>query len=232
MRTNVKRISVVALFVAVIMVTTAYVKIPIGFGYIHVGDIFIMLSCFFLPIPLCLTTGVIAATLADLIAGYVTYMPITAFAKMLLVIFCRLAFRKNKPKIWEMIVFPIIGNALMVTSYFIFEGFYYGWAASIANLPMQLIQPAISIPVAIVTIFALMKIPYLMNNRNELTSLQIIKKRKVELSGDSIAEKKLIGTTTDSTNETVNGNMEPDEKIMLIELKQDLIDEGTQENKQ
>ena len=54
----------------------------------------------------------------------------------------------------------------------------------------------------------------------------------MELSGDSIAEKKLIGTTTDSTNETVNGNMEPDEKIMLIELKQDLIDEGTQENKQ
>jgi uncharacterized membrane protein len=118
--------------------------------------------------PFCLVSAALGASLADLVAGYVPYMPITALAKILLAVFCRIALRREKVKIWEMIVYPVIGSILMILSYFIFEGFYYGWAASIANLPMQLIQPAISIPVYILGVLAFMKIPYLVNYRREL----------------------------------------------------------------
>ncbi len=193
MRTNIKRISITALFSALILVTTAYVKIPLVLGYIHIGDIFIMLGCYFLPMPFCLISAALGASLADLVAGYVPYMPITAFAKILLAVFCRIALRREKVKIWEMIIYPLIGSLLMVVSYLIFEGFYYGWAASIANLPMQFIQPAISIPVYIIGVYSFMKIPYLVSSRRELAvslTKNKRKKEKIETNVDTGSEDK------------------------------------------
>ena len=49
MNKRLKTMSLTALFAALILVSTAYAKIPIGFGYVHVGDIFIMTGAFFLP---------------------------------------------------------------------------------------------------------------------------------------------------------------------------------------
>ena len=44
-----KSLAVAALFMALVMVTTAFVKIPLPLtGYIHLGDTFIFLACFFL----------------------------------------------------------------------------------------------------------------------------------------------------------------------------------------
>ena len=43
-----KSLAVAALFMALVMVTTAFVKIPLPLtGYIHLGDTFIFLACFF-----------------------------------------------------------------------------------------------------------------------------------------------------------------------------------------
>lgn len=165
MRNNVKKISITALFTAMILVATAYIKLPIAIGYVHAGDIFIILSCFFLPMYLAVPCVAVSSMLADLLAGYVPYMLITLFAKGGLAFFCRLGLYEKQPKLWKMIVFPTVGSLIMVSAYFVFEGFYYGWAAAIANLPAQFIQPAIALPVAIIGIFAFSKIQYLMNFR-------------------------------------------------------------------
>jgi uncharacterized membrane protein len=165
MRNNVKKISITAIFTAMILVATAYIKLPLAMGYVHAGDIFIIISCFFLPMYLAIPCVAVSSMLADLLAGYVPYMLVTLFAKGVLAVFCRLGLYEKQPKLWKMILFPTIGSFVMVSFYFVFEGFYYGWAAAIANLPAQFIQPAIALPIAIIGVFAFSKIQYLLNFR-------------------------------------------------------------------
>lgn len=189
MTDNVKKISITALFAALILLATAYLKVPISMGYVHAGDIFILLCCFFLPLYLSVPCVAIASMLADLLAGFVPYMPITLIAKGLLAIFCYLGLRDKSLKIWKMIVFPAIGSVLMIGIYFLFEGIYYGFVAAIVNLPAQFIQPAVALPVAITAIFAFTKIPYLMNFRSLLLSKKSEKKRPLNLSAEVVEEK-------------------------------------------
>ena len=127
MRNNVKKISITAIFTAMILVATAYIKLPLAMGYVHAGDIFIIISCFFLPMYLAIPCVAVSSMLADLLAGYVPYMLVTLFAKGVLAVFCRLGLYEKQPKLWKMILFPTIGSFVMVSFYFVFEGFYYGW---------------------------------------------------------------------------------------------------------
>lgn len=190
MTKNVKRISITALFAALILLATAYLKVPISIGYVHAGDIFIILCCFFLPLYLSVPCVAIASMLADLLAGFVPYMPITFIAKAILAVFCYFGLRGKSLKLWKMIAFPSIGSVLMIAIYFLFEGLYYGFAAAIANLPAQFIQPAVALPVAITAIFAFTKIPYLMNFRSLLLSKRIENKRPLNLAAEVVEEEK------------------------------------------
>lgn len=169
MNKHTKKICITALFTALILVATAYIKIPIALGYIHLGDLFIIISAFFLPIELCAPAAMLGAGLADLIAGYVNYIPITILAKGLMAVIIRAFIAEDKIVIWKIIVGALASSIVMQLVYFIYEGFYYGWSLAIANIPTALIQPAVSIVLGSVAIIAFSKVKMLMSMRKELT---------------------------------------------------------------
>ena len=170
MNKHLKTMSLTALFAALILVSTAYAKIPIGFGYVHVGDIFIMTGAFFLPPVYAVLFAAIGSMLADLIAGYVIYMPVTFFVKGLTALVCGLFYYK-KFKFLRLLLGTLAASAVMLAGYFVFEGFYYGWAGAVGNIPLSLLQPAVSVPAAVALTLALSKISYLNELKKEMQPL-------------------------------------------------------------
>ena len=167
MNKHLKTMSLTALFAALILVSTAYAKIPIGFGYVHVGDIFVMTGAFFLPPVYAVLSAAIGSMLADLIAGYVIYMPVTFFVNGLMAFICCLSYYKNF-KFVRLLAGTVAASVVMLAGYFVFEGFYYGWAGAIGNIPLSLIQPAVSVPCAVLLTLALSRIPYLAELKEEI----------------------------------------------------------------
>ena len=75
-----KKLVLTALLMALTVVATMFIRIPLPMGYVNLGDAFVLLSVFMLgPIYGTIAAGV-GSTLADLL-GYPTYAPGTLIIK-------------------------------------------------------------------------------------------------------------------------------------------------------
>lgn len=164
---KIKGITVTALFTAIIFVTTSFVKFPIALGYVHVGDVFILLGCFMLSPVYAVIAAAIGSMFADLLAGFAIYMPVTFFAKGLMALIASLIYYK-KTDIIRFISGAIASSIVMVACYFVFEGFIYGWGLAAANLPMQFIQPGVAVAIGGAMIFTFKKVPYFMSLKENI----------------------------------------------------------------
>ncbi|MBQ7046983.1 MAG: TIGR04002 family protein [Oscillospiraceae bacterium] len=78
------KIVMTGLFAAMICITTAFIfHIPIGNGYVHVGDSLIYLAACVLPFPYGIAAAAIGAAMADAMTGYVIYVIPTFIIKSL-----------------------------------------------------------------------------------------------------------------------------------------------------
>lgn len=149
------KITLTALFAAMICVATMTIRIPIQAtgGYIHLGDAFVILAGIFLGSGYGALAAGIGAMLADIIGGYFIYAPITFAVKALMAVSVWLIFARlygsdetgvkiNSEKRHENIrcflggVFAAIINVL---GYFIFEWILYG-SAAFFGIPGNLVQ--------------------------------------------------------------------------------------------
>ena len=144
-----------ALFAALICVATMVVKIPTPLnGYINLGDCVILVAAFALPCSYGFLAAGIGSCLADILSGYTAYAPATFVIKglMVLVVFAVTKLLKvNKPNLTK-ILSGVLAELSMVLGYYIFEGFMYGFAPSLANIPMNLIQGVAGLILAVVLI--------------------------------------------------------------------------------
>ncbi|MFI3226613.1 MAG: TIGR04002 family protein [Clostridia bacterium] len=77
-----KNITFTAILAALVFVATAYLfHIPVGNGYIHIGDAFVFLAGCLLPKPYAILASIIGATLADGLTGYAIWIVPTAIIK-------------------------------------------------------------------------------------------------------------------------------------------------------
>lgn len=132
-----------ALFAAFICVATMVVKIPTPLnGYINLGDCLILITAWLLPTGYGFLAAGIGSCFADILSGYTAYAPATFIIKGLMVVFAVLSVKliKVKKPIISKIISAIIAEAFMVAGYYVFEGFMYGFAASLVNIPMNAIQ--------------------------------------------------------------------------------------------
>ncbi|HOK81701.1 MAG TPA: ECF transporter S component [Clostridia bacterium] len=136
------------IFASLIFLSTAFLKVPIALGYIHAGDIVIFVSCYFLKPRYAAISAGIGSMFADLLAGYVIYMPVTLVVKALMALIAGVIVYK-KTDVYRLVTGYIFAGLFMVGGYLVFEGFYYGWAPAIANVPFALIQPAVAIAAAV-----------------------------------------------------------------------------------
>ena len=144
-----------ALFAALTFVATAYLQIPIpvGAGYVHLGDTFVLLAALMLPLPYAIAASAVGAALADVVAAYFVYAPATAVVKALMVVAVWLVCRKKR--CWWTEVLSFVGaTAVLALGYFVYEIPLYGTPTAVADLPFNLLQGAVCSVVA----FALYKL--------------------------------------------------------------------------
>lgn len=129
------------LFAALVCVLTM-LHIPVGNGYIHIGDSLIYLSSMLLPFPCGLISGGIGGGLSDLFSGYPAYVLPTFIIKALNSLVIYLIAKRNE-KIVNIcsVIAVIISGLITVFGYYLTAVILYGsYKAQIATIPGNIIQ--------------------------------------------------------------------------------------------
>lgn len=159
-----QKIVMASLFAALVCVATMIIKIPSPLkGYLNLGDCIVLICGWILsPMYGFLAAG-LGSALADLFSGYVIYAPATFFIKGLMALVAYYGF-KMIHKIWKnipaRILSGITAEIIMILGYFLFEGFLYGFALSLLNIPANAIQGSVGL------FLGVMLIPIFEKNRS------------------------------------------------------------------
>lgn len=144
MKTKTQKIVIAAMLAALTCIATMIIKIPSPLkGYLNLGDCVVLLSGWLLsPLYGFLAAG-LGSGLADLISGYGVYVPATFIIKGVMAIAAYFGFRFLQNKVTNIsarIVSGIVAEIIMVFGYYVFEGFLYGFGASLVNIPVNAVQ--------------------------------------------------------------------------------------------
>lgn len=144
MKTKTQKIVIAAMLAALTCIATMIIKIPSPLkGYLNLGDCVVLLSGWLLsPLYGFLAAG-LGSGLADLISGYGVYVPATFIIKGVMALAAYFGFRFLQNKVTNVsarIVSGIVAELIMVFGYYVFEGFLYGFGASLVNIPANAVQ--------------------------------------------------------------------------------------------
>ncbi len=155
---GVRRLTLLALLIALTTVATMVVQIPTPAtqGYINVGDSMIYVSALLFGPLAGLLAGGIGSALADWLTGYGQFAPYTLVIKGLeglVVGLIAWALLKGRPRpnlagIMSAIVSMLVGGAVMVSGYYVVEQFVMGRAAA-AEVPGNIFQAVGGLVIAI-----------------------------------------------------------------------------------
>lgn len=155
-----KYITFTAIMSAIIFVTTAYIlHIPVGNGYVHIGDSFVYLAGCLLPKQYAIFAGIIGATLADGLTGYAIWIVPSAIIKGL----TASVFTNKKEAIMceKNIIALILSFIFCVLGYFVAELILYkNITSALLSIPHLMLQAGISAIIFIVVSKTLDKIKF------------------------------------------------------------------------
>ena len=149
-----KKLVMTALMMALTMVATMFIRIPLPLGYVNLGDVFVLLSVFILgPVYGTIAAG-IGSGLADLF-GYITYAPGTLIIKSSMALVAWLIYaillKTTNRKMFAEIVGGVVGAILMATGYFFYEILFFTTpAVAIVNAPWNLLQGGIGVTLSVI----------------------------------------------------------------------------------
>lgn len=137
-----KRLTYAAVFAAIVCVMTMIVKVPTPTkGYMNLGDAAVLLAGYMLGGVYGGAAAGIGSMLADAFAGYFVYAPATFVIKWLTASAAAFVFGKMRSGAAATLIGGIVGEAVMVLGYFVFEIFISGGAAvALTGVPMNLLQ--------------------------------------------------------------------------------------------
>lgn len=157
-RDRIRNITLSGLLGALILLFTAWLHIPVGKGYIHVGDAFVYLGAVLLPMPYGLITAVGGAALADCLSGYILWAPATLVIKGVSVLF--FTAKGGKILCLRNLLALIPAGLLCVGGYYLYEALLYGnYAVPLLSVPGNLIQGLCSGIVYVLIAASLKKVP-------------------------------------------------------------------------
>lgn len=155
-RNNTKKVVIASLFAALVCVATMVVKIPTPLkGYANLGDCVVLISGWLLSPGFAFLSAGIGSALADVFSGYAIYAPATFFIKGVMAVVAFLIFSalsKKTGSLLSRLVGGIIAELIMIGGYYVFEGFLYGFAPSVVNIPANAIQGVVGLVLAILII--------------------------------------------------------------------------------
>ena len=146
-----------AMLASLTCVATMIIKIPTPLhGYANLGDCVVLLSAFLLPPGYGFCAAAIGSALADVLSGYAAYAPATFVIKGLMVlVVCfiyKQVIKKDKKRLLGKIISGFVAEIVMVVGYFVFEGFLYGFEASLVNIPANAMQGIVGLITGILLI--------------------------------------------------------------------------------
>lgn len=162
--TKVKKLVIAAALAAVTCVATMIIKIPSPLkGYMNIGDCIVLLTAWLISPAYAFCSAGLGSALADIFSGYVIYAPATFVIKGLMTLAAYFIYKGMKHKAGNTvsrIVSGIAAEIIMAGGYLIFEGIMYGFAASLVNIPANIIQgtAGLVLGVALIKIFEKNKI--------------------------------------------------------------------------
>lgn len=166
---KIRKLVFAALFAALTCVATMVIKIPIPAtgGYVHPGDAVVLLSAFLLGPWWGAAAAGVGSGLADLLAGYALYVPGTFIIKFLvaLVAGAILSAKFIKNDALHAAVAGVVGEAVMVLGYFVYEAFIlkYGAVVALGSVVANCLQGAFGVIVGVLLYLALKKVKYFNN---------------------------------------------------------------------
>lgn len=144
------------LFAAFVFLGTL-ISVPLpSYGYINIGDCFILLSGVILG-PIGFLASGIGAALADLALGYAVYAPATFVIKLLVAAVIFFICPQKKYKSWLFLVGAFAAEAVMLAGYFVYECLLYGIGGAALGLLGNSIQGFCNILLAFVVFICLNK---------------------------------------------------------------------------
>lgn len=146
-----KDITITALMAALVFVGTYFLKIPLPFGYTHLGDGLIILTVMVLGWKKGMAAGMIGAGLADLLGGYVAWVVPTAVLKGGWALIMGLLMYKlgNGKKLYG-IIGAVAGGVFQIIGYTLVRVGLYGYAAAMTSLPILAGQTICGIVIGLV----------------------------------------------------------------------------------
>ena len=170
MKITTKKLVLTALFMALTVVATTFIRIPLPLGYVNLGDAFVLLSVFVLGLVYGTIAGGFGSALADLF-GYITYAPGTLIIKTAMALVAYLIYKAilsvSKKGLLAEIVGGAVGAIIMAFGYFIYETLFFSTVAvAIVNVPWNLIQGAVGVVISTIIMRILTATKLLDNLKN------------------------------------------------------------------
>lgn len=141
MKLTTRKLTVSAVMAALIFVFTFLVHIPVpglASAYLNPGDSLIYLAGFMLGgIPAMFAAG-IGSALADLASNSTVYAPATLVIKGTMGLIC--GYLMFKPSFSRFLFVSVLGGAIMVAGYGLYELFIFGLPYALTSLPFNCIQ--------------------------------------------------------------------------------------------
>jgi len=161
MKTKTKKIVIAALIAALACIATMIIKIPTPLkGYINLGDCIVLVAGWMLSPAYAFLAAGLGSAFADVFSGYATYAPATFVIKGLMALIAFYGYKLLHNKLGNLpsrIISGVAAEVIMIFGYFIFEGFLYGFAPSMVNIPANGIQGIANLIISIILIIALEK---------------------------------------------------------------------------
>ncbi len=129
-KTSPQIIALSGMMAAIVFVATYFLKIPVYFGYVHLGDGFILIASSVLGWP-AVAAAALGSMLADLLAGYSIYMLPTFIIKGAVAAVAVLAAAKQTQPL--KMFFMFIAEAVMIAGYFVTDWLILGFGLAVAT---------------------------------------------------------------------------------------------------
>lgn len=137
---NVKKLTITSLSIALVCVGTIVIQIPIPFGYMHFGNVLILLIAYLFPGDIALISSGVGSALADLITGYPIWILPTLIIKGLMGFassyICHKHHKKNKVLSISVFFGSLSAVFIMVLGYYLAGVLLFdGFIASATQIP-------------------------------------------------------------------------------------------------
>ena len=164
---TIRKLVLSAMFAALSCAATMVIQIPIATGYLNFGDSLCLLAGWILGPWYGFAAAGLGSALADLLAGYGAYVPVTFVIKGLVALIAalllRLVRKAGMPAVWQLALSALPAEAAMVLGYFSFETLVLSETAAAATaVPNNLLQAAAGIVLAVLLEQAVCRVPGLM----------------------------------------------------------------------